>query len=416
MFERIHKPRRPVTVHLDGAAIEAEEGEPLAVSLIAASAIGLARSPKLHRPRGPSCLRGDCDGCLARVDDVPNVMLCLRRAKGGEAISTQNVLGSRDLDLLRITDWFFPKGIDHHHLMAGIPGVSDVMQSFARKLAGIGRLPTEIAEVEPARRIACDVLVIGAGLAGVVAASELAARGLDVHLVDDNAAVGGSARAAGGLATTLLSEHPLDRVSLHLSSTAAGIYEGGAPIEAIVATPEGARVVTPKATVLATGAHDGALAVPNNDLPGVLSARALCLLHHFGVRPTEQVAIIGEGFWAERLSSVLGDRVAFRWTAAELAEIEGSSRVKGVRSAGGARQKVGVVALALPGAPAFELGESMGADVGHTPAGFRLVTGAHGRIGASAWAVGECTGVPFDPEPIARAAKACASAVAGSLG
>src|SRR5688572_19290242 len=140
MFRRGRALQDPVTITLDGADVPAERGEPLAIALLAAGKITLARSPKLHRPRAPSCLRGACDGCLARVDGVPNVMTCLRPAAGGERIETQNVVGSRESDLLRVTDWFFPQGIDHHHLMAGIPGISGVMQAFARKLAGLGKL------------------------------------------------------------------------------------------------------------------------------------------------------------------------------------------------------------------------------------------------------------------------------------
>ena len=59
------------------------------------------------------------------VDGEPNVMTCLRRARGGERIETQNVVGSRKADLLRVTDWFFPNGLDHHHFMAGVPGLRD---------------------------------------------------------------------------------------------------------------------------------------------------------------------------------------------------------------------------------------------------------------------------------------------------
>src|SRR5271155_38879 len=160
MFRRSRAPAFPVTIHLDGAALPAERGEapagavlpggkthlppptprggaapragggePLAAALLAADKTILARSPKLHRPRGPSCFRGGCDGCLARVDGVPHVMTCLFPPSGGERIDSQNVVGSRKADLLRVTDWFFAKGLDHHHLMAGVPGLSDVMTS-----------------------------------------------------------------------------------------------------------------------------------------------------------------------------------------------------------------------------------------------------------------------------------------------
>src|ERR1044071_788857 len=109
MFVRLSPVRDPVTLTFDGKSIVAERGEPLAVALLASGESVVARSPKLHRPRGPSCLRGDCDGCIARVDGVPNVMTCMRAARGGEHIETQNVVGSRESDLLRVTDWFFPQ-------------------------------------------------------------------------------------------------------------------------------------------------------------------------------------------------------------------------------------------------------------------------------------------------------------------
>src|SRR5580704_1575036 len=169
MFRRSRAPASPVTIHLDGAALPAERGEPLAVALLAADKTILARSPKLHRPRGPSCLRGGCDGCLARVDGVPNVMTCLVPAQGGERVDAQNVVGSRKADLLRVTDWFFAKGLDHHHLMAGVPGLSEVMTGVARKVAGLGRLPSEPIAPRPARHLEVAAVVVGGGVTGVAA-------------------------------------------------------------------------------------------------------------------------------------------------------------------------------------------------------------------------------------------------------
>src|SRR5690348_5774309 len=69
--------KHPVTLTLDGEPFQAEGGEPLAAALIAAEKLTIARSPKFHRPRAPTCLRGACDGCLARVDETANVMTFL---------------------------------------------------------------------------------------------------------------------------------------------------------------------------------------------------------------------------------------------------------------------------------------------------------------------------------------------------
>jgi len=174
---RRRPPNDPVTVQFDGQGVVAERGEPVAVALIAAGHLALARSPKFHRPRGPACLRAACDGCLARVDGEPNVMTCRVPAEEGTRIETQNVVGSRDTDLLRTADWFFPEGMNHHELFAGVPGMQRVLQVFARRIAGIGRLPDEAGPPRLATRRGTDALVVGAGASGMAAALELVRRG-----------------------------------------------------------------------------------------------------------------------------------------------------------------------------------------------------------------------------------------------
>src|SRR4051812_13214376 len=167
MARRLAPIRDSVHFELDGETIEAERGEPVAFALWAADKVALARSPKLHRPHGPYCLRGGCDGCLARVDGEPNVMTCMVPCQGGERVETQNVLGSRQIDLLRVTDWFFPHGLDHHHFLAGVPAASFVMQKIARHVAGLGRLPDATLASSRANVREVDVLVVGGGPAGL---------------------------------------------------------------------------------------------------------------------------------------------------------------------------------------------------------------------------------------------------------
>ncbi len=413
MLQRSRPLRDPVTIHLDGAQVAAERGEPLAVALLAAGKTTLARSPKLHRPRAPSCLRGGCDGCLARVDGVPNVMTCLRPARGGERIETQNVIGSRESDLLRVTDWFFPQGIDHHHLMAGIPGVSGVMQAFARKLAGLGKLPDVPVSPREARRLDTGVIVVGAGLAGRVVASSLVARGVPVCVVDDGVAPGGSLLGVTRIAEDMEKRYPLEGARLFSCAVAAGVYLG----EVLVASDEGATVVRSKAKVFATGAHDGVLAVPNNDLPGLFSARALSQLAARGILPKGRTAIVGDGFWADHLAAELEGRCV-RVPAASVVSVKGTSRVREVmvRDAKGERGiDVDVVAVALPGAPSFEVAAQAGAGVRFDPqSGYAVACDEDGRCGDGVWAVGECTGAPFDPEAIARQAERVAADVAGA--
>ena len=419
MFRRRDALREPVTIHLDGEPILAERGEPLAAALLAADKTILARSPKLHRPRGPSCFRGGCDGCLARVDGVPNVMTCLVPARGGEQIGAQNVVGSRKADLLRVTDWFFAKGIDHHHMLAGVPGLSDVMQSVASKVAGMGRLPSTPDLPRPARRLEADVVVIGGGVTGVTAASRLGAAGRRVVLVDDGLALGGALAGAPSRFEALCGPRsaPLAGVEVLSRTVAAGFYEG--EILAVTAARE-AILIRPRATLFATGAHDGVLAVPDNDLPGVLSARALCRLLRAGIEPDGPTAIVGDGFWADELAAALGAATVLRFAPGDVVDVRGTGGVRAltVREGGAlATHRVAVVALALPGAPAFELCAQAGAEARFDAAlGYVVVVSESGRAGEALWAAGECTGKPFAPEALRDEAERVAADVAGALG
>lgn len=418
MFERTINDETDVSMDLDGDVVAARSGEPIAVALLAAGEIRLARSPKLHRPRGPSCLRGDCDGCLMRVDGEPNVMTCLRAVRGGEKVSTQNVLGTRRTDLLRVTDWFFPKGIDHHHLFAGVPGVSGMMTSFARKMAGLGRLPDEGAPPRATRRLEVDVTVIGGGVAGASTASALAALGLRVTLVDEGDELGGNALLRGERGHREIAEVDLTQVHVHGRSTAIGVYERDLLVVArdgtlgsgpdVVATT----VVTSRAFVFATGSHDGALAVENNDLPGVFSARAVLHLAALGIRPREPFALVGDGRFAGRIAEMWSDLVVARWSESDLARIEGGSAVRAVVSPSGERVEVSGVFTDLPSAPAFELAEQAGAAVKHVPArGFAVDVDDAGRAGERVWAVGSCTTAPLSLETAVRVAKDIARAI-----
>ena len=102
--------------------------------------MNLARSPKFHRPRGPSCLRGGCDGCVLRVDGVPNVLTCLEPVRDGARVESQNSALTRRFDPLRGADFTFPNGFNHHDFLAGIPIAEDLLAAFARKVAGLGHL------------------------------------------------------------------------------------------------------------------------------------------------------------------------------------------------------------------------------------------------------------------------------------
>ena len=427
MAKRYERPlREPVRIRLDGEEVAAERGEPVAAALVAYGRWALARSPKFHRPRGPACFRAACDGCLARVDGVPNVMTCRCPAEDGMVIEAQNTLGSRQVDLLRVTDWFFPEGFNHHELLAGVPGAQQVMQAFARRIAGLGKLPKNAAKPRPARRREADVLVVGAGPSGILAALELAGAGRHVEVVDDSLELGG-----GALATfDPRWDEPLaafsraaaeSKVSLRLRTTAAGVFGD----DVLVVSEQGAEIVTARTLVLATGAHDGVLAFEGNDVPGVVSARAAGWLLRRGVLLGAHVVVaVAEG--GGPFGEAYAREVKARKLPCEVEVVRGTP----VRARGGtslksveigdekkprARSETSIEAQALvvdaPRAPSYELAEQAGAKIDHEPRGFVVRAERDGRIRDGVFVVGEAAGSPLDPVSMKKQAAALAGAV-----
>lgn len=417
---RLVRPKNPVSVRLDGETLVAERGEPLAATLMAAGALALARSPKFHRPRGPSCLRAACDGCLARVDDKPNLMTCRVPAREGSVVSTQNALGSRTTDVLRMTDWFFPDGMNHHELFAGVPGLQSVMQSFARRVAGLGKLPAEIAPPRAAERVSCDVFVVGSGPSGMAAALAFSARGRRVTVVDDALEAGGTAFALGGLEgpfAALLREFSAavaeGRVSLELETTVGAFFER----DLLVVGENGARLVRAETTVLATGAHDGQGIFEGNDVPGVLSARAASRLLAYGVLVGERVACVspdGPSAFAERFVRIAREHGAEVFeTSSVPSEVLGSTVVEGAAFLEGGERVIydlDAVVLDLPSCPSHELAVQAGATVRQEKRGYVVVPDARGRLGERVVGVGELVGTEHTLEAIRAEAERVASA------
>lgn len=322
-----------------------------------------------------------------RVNGLPNQPACRVLVQGGEVVETQNVLGTRETDLLAAADFLFPQGIDHHRLMAGIPGISGLVGNFARRIAGLGRLADHAPAISPAERLDVPVLIVGGGRAGLGAAARLGAR---ATLVDDGHALGGALAALDpprAVALGAAARHAGARL-LPASSVVALSREpddGTGYLSALVVSAERTRILRCQAVLLATGRHDAVPAFPNNDLPGIFSARAALFAWQSDVLVGSRVAVVGSGRYAARLVEQLAGAVTLlELDAASIVRAIGRERISGVevRTDDGTRRiKVNALAFDGPGAPSFELAVQGGASVDFVPeAGYFPRAGGDGQV------------------------------------
>jgi sarcosine oxidase subunit alpha len=356
--------------------IDAREGDTVSLALLDAGVLETSKSPKYRRPRGAYCLRGDCGTCLVRIDGLPNRRACLTVVREGMHVEPQNRLTSGP-DPTALIDTMMRGDMDHHHFMVRPRVVNQIMQGVARNLAGLGTLPDRDVPDAPARHEVHrpEVLVIGAGPAGAAAHEAIAAAGRQVLWVDrlDRAGL----LAQPGVATL---EGLLDHTGVFGAYPAERLW---AAVTDVPGQPAVLRSIHPRHVVVTTGARDPTLLVPNNDRPGVVSARGLLgQLRRSGARLEVPAIVVGTGEHAHGLARALGVDLVHP----QHVERIGGNPVERVRVRGDDRE-CRIVALAAPPAPASELARQAGAAVRWDGAGFAVQRDADGRCTTEPWVV-----------------------------
>lgn len=389
----------PITIVLDGKPIAARAGEPAAVALLAQGELLFARSPKYHRPRGPYCLSGACAQCLMRVDGVPNVPTCRVPAREGLRLERQNAMPDARVDLLRATDFVFQQWFNHHEFLTGLPLAESVLVKVARQLSGLGRLPERtMAARPPARYERLGTVVVGAGPAGLAAARTLEEAGHDYCLLERESELGGRLLWGAEDDQPPLWSPPAAR--RRLGALVVGLFaDDGAPFLAVV-EGGGLRLIEYERLLLAIGGHPELPTFPNNDLPGVMAARAVsALARRFRVLPGKTVACLGEPREASALAQLVADAGGSPIAVGkEVVRAHGLRRVEAVTVTDGAvsvKHACDVVALCGPVSPSAELARAAGATTRwDSQAGlFVLEADEGGRTGAPGlWIAGELRG------------------------
>jgi len=305
----------------DGKTLTGFKGDTLASALMANDVKVVARSFKYHRPRGILTAGSEEPNALMELgtgDQItPNSRATMQELYRGLTAKSQNRWPSLDFDILAGNDLLAPfigAGFYYKTFMWPKAFWEKLYEPFIRRAAGLGALSGAEDRAKYDKAFAhCDLLVIGAGPTGLMAALTAAKGGLDVILADEDFSFGGrllsettevggkpGADWAEGIVAQLAA---MDNVRLMRRTTITGAYDGGtygalervshhladlhkdAPLEVFWR-------IAAKRAVLAGGATERPIAFPQNDRPGIMMASALrSYAQRFAVAPGQKIAI-----------------------------------------------------------------------------------------------------------------------------
>ena len=289
---------QPIGFRFEGRSYQGLQGDTVSSALLACGVRVLGRSFKYHRPRGVLSLSGadanvmleGAGGTNLRGDDEP--------LTEGLDLRAVNTLGGVRRDLLAVLGRlaaFTPVGF-YYKALHTPRALFPLYEWGLRKLAGLGRVRAEWRSAASPKDYAfCDVLVVGAGPAGVAAAGAAAARGAGVLLVESSARLDES-----------VAEPIAPAVDCRLGTTCAGVYD-----DLWVALADRRRLtkVRARALVVAAGCQEQPAVFGYNDLPGVmLGSAARRLVERYAVRPAERPLVLTAGAEGYRLAHALQGR------------------------------------------------------------------------------------------------------------
>ncbi len=260
-------PEPTVPFTFNGQPLLARDGEVISSALYAAGIKIFGHHARDGGPQGIFCVNGQCSQCTVLVDGAP-LKACMTRVREGMRVES---------------------------------------------CEGAPAMPPDDAQVDIHRpsEHRTDVLILGGGPAGLNAAIELGRLGLHVLIVDDKPELGGKltlqthqffgsvkdcwAGTRGIDIARILSDEiaALPTVDVWLETTAVGVFADG---KVGVVTPEGYRIIEPRALLVSLGAREKSLTFPGCDLPGIYGAGAFqTLVNRDRVRSSERLFVVGGG-------------------------------------------------------------------------------------------------------------------------
>ncbi len=314
---------KAVSFSFDGQVYTGRQGDTLASALLANGVHLMGRSFKYHRPRG----------VVGAGSEEPNALVTFDRGKGrvttnvratvleifeGLVARSQNSWPNLKTDIgafNNVFSMFFPAGFYNKTFMWPKSFWDKVYEPFIRNMAGLGPAPTQAdADVYASVYGHCEVLIVGAGPAGIAAALAAAKTGGRIILVDENPLCGGSllstpndkiggSSASDWLQMSVKSLEEAENVTVMTRTTAIGYYHDNfiglaeritdhIPTLAPGRSREKLHRIRAGKVILAQGAIERPLVFNGNDRPGImLASAAQTYLGRYGVAIGENLAL-----------------------------------------------------------------------------------------------------------------------------
>lgn len=332
---------RSVRFTFDGHDYTGHPGDTLASALLANGVTLFGRSFKYHRPRGLLAAGVDEPNALVTVlrgeAREPNIQATMLEIHDGLKVVSQNRFPSLGFDLGAMNQLFgrfLGAGFYYKTFMGPVFGPLKgtrfwmFCEHFIRRAAGLGKagLAPDPSRYERMNAF-CDVLVVGAGPAGLMAARAAAESGVRVILAEQDARLGGFANwsmeaidgqpASEWAASVLRELKDLPNVRILPRTAVWGYYDGNtmAALERVTDHKSSPYPGEPRhrhwtiragKVVLATGAFERPLVFPGNDRPGVMLASAAeRYAGEYGVLPGDKAVIFTNNDGAYRSALAL---------------------------------------------------------------------------------------------------------------